>query len=140
MKKIKVWFRRKYLFWKYKHNKGTGKVIVTKQEDRQLGLTTMMINDCLNRRCMLFVPNEMAKKRTYEEIYNMINSPTMTSSIDPNDYLITPNDINRGKLRGVRNTKIIIDNQCTYKDVTTLYDQGLGHSIENGFIYCPFIA
>jgi hypothetical protein len=140
VKKIKVWFRRKYLFWRYKHNKGTGKVIVTKQEDRQLGLTTMMINDCLNRRYMLFVPNEIAKKQMYEEIYSMVNSPTMTSSIDPNDYLITRNDINRGKLRGVRNVKLLIDNQCTYKDVVTLYDQGLGHNIENGFIYCPFVA
>lgn len=138
--KIKKWLRKKYIYWKYKHNWNTGKVILLKEGDRQLGLTTMMINDCLNKRCMLFVPNEIAKKRVYEEIYNMFNSPIMTSLIDPNDYLITLNDINRGKLRGVRNVKILVDNQCTYRDVIKLYEQGLGHSIKNGFIYLDIVA
>lgn len=137
--KIKKWFRKKYLYWKYKHNWNTGKVIVLKEKDRQLGLTTMMINDCLNKRCMLFVHSESAKRRIYEEIYNMFNSPIMTSSINPNDYIVTLNDINCGKLRGKGNIKILIDNQCTYNDVIKLHDQGLGHRIANGFI-CMYMA
>lgn len=138
--KIRKWFRKKCLYWKYKRNWNTGKVIVLKEKDRQLGLTTMMINDCLNKKCMLFVHSEAAKRRVYEEIYNMFNSPIMTSSINPNDYIITLNDINRGKLRGIGNVKIIVDNQCTYNDVAKLYDQGLRHRIANGFVYLDIVA
>lgn len=137
--KIRKWFRKKYLYWKYKRNWNTGKVIVLKEKDRQLGLTTMMINDCLNKRCMLFVHSESAKRRIYEEIYNM-NNPIITSSINQDDYIVTLNDISRGKLRGIGNVKIIIDNQCTYSDVVKLYDQGLGHRIANGFIYLDIAA
>lgn len=45
---IKKWIRKKYIFWKYKHNWNTGKVIILKEGDRQLGLTTMMLEDYLN--------------------------------------------------------------------------------------------
>ena len=140
MQKFKRWIRRKYLFWKYKHNYNTGMVIVSKLGDRGLGLTTMMLEDCLRKNCMLLVPNAVTKCRMFDEIDKMVNSPTCTSSIDPNDYLITPTEIANGKLQGRHNARIIIDNQCTYRDFTTIRDNGYEHSIVNGFIYIPFAA
>ena len=140
MQKFKRWIRRKYLFWKYKHNYNTGMVIVSKLGDLGLGLTTMMLEDCLRKNCMLLVPNAVAKYRICEMIYNMVNSPTCTSSIDPNDYVVTPTEIANGKLQGRHNVKIIIDNQCTYHDFTSVRNSGYEHSILNGFVYIPFAA
>ena len=68
MQKIKILFRRKYLFWKYKHNNNTGKVIITKEKDRQLGLTTLMLNDCIKNGYVLLVPNQIDKKRLAYEL------------------------------------------------------------------------
>lgn len=136
--KIKRWLRRKYFLWKYKHNYGTGKLIITKPGDRQLGLTTMMLEDCIRRNYKLYVPTRMAKEILAKEIYDMYNSPTLTSSINPYDYLVTPADISSNKLRGFGNVKIIVDNQCRYENLKTIYDNG--YSIENGFIFCSFAA
>lgn len=137
MHKIKVWFRRKYLFWKYKHNYGTGKVIITKESDRQLGLTTMMIEDCLNRNCRLFVSNEIAKEHIVRELHKRVNGSCFTTSINLYDYVISVHDIVMGKFRGQRNVKIIIDNQCKFKDVERVIDD-TNYAIVNGFMYCGY--
>lgn len=135
--KIKRWLRRKYLFWKYKHNYGTGKLIITKEHDRQLGLTTMMIEDCLNRNCRLFVPDEITKERIITELHKRVNGSCFTTSINPYDYVISVNDIVNGKFRGQRNMKIIIDNKCKFKDVVRVIDD-TNYAIVNGFMYCGY--
>lgn len=136
--KIKKWFRKKYLYWKYKHNWNTGKVVILKDGDRQLGLTTMILEDCLKNDCVLLVPTETYKKDLAHEIYKRGQLgflPSITEKEAYEKYLISSRDIKMGKLRG-RQLKIITDNYCWDWDEIAY----LRPYIVNGFLYLDIAA
>lgn len=136
--KIKKWLRKKHIYWKYKHNWNTGKVVLLKAGDRQLGLTTMMLKDCLKNDCVLLVPTETHKKNMAHEIYlrgQLGFLPAVTEHEAYQKYLLSHNDIIRGKHIGKR-LKIIVDNHCW--DWDDLYY--IRPHIVNGFIYLDIIA
>ena len=136
--KIKKWIRKKYIYWKYKHNWDTGKVVILKEGDRQLGLTTMMLEDCLNKGCVLLVPTENHKKNLAHEIYKRGQLgflPAITEQEAYEKYLISSKDIQMGKLRG-RRLKIITDNYCWDFDEISY----LRPYIVNGFLYIDVAA
>lgn len=136
--KIKKWLRKKYIYWKYKHNWNTGKVVILKEGDRQLGLTTMMIEDCLKNDCVLLVPTETYKKNMAHEIYKRGQLgflPVITEKEAYEKYLISSNDIKMGKHRGKR-LKIITDNYCWDWDEIAY----LRPYIINGFLYLDIAA
>ena len=135
--KIKKWFRKKYLYWKYKHNWNTGKLIVLKEGDRQLGLTTMMIKDCFKNDYVLLVPTETAKKNMAYKIYRdgqLGVLPSITKK-EAYKYLMSFDDILMGRHRGKR-LKIIVDNHCwEWKDLYSIRPY-----IVNGFVYIGIAA
>lgn len=116
---IKKHLKRNYLFWKYKRNKGSGKLLIQKESDRQLGLTTMMIEDCLKNDYWLYVP-------TMKDRYNLSNDIAKT---------LCPLD----NLQGKKDLNIIVDNHCSFEDVRKLLNKkGYGRvNIINGFVYEP---
>ena len=131
--KIKKWLRKKYIYWKYKNNWNTGKVVILKEEDRQLGLTTMMIEDCFKNDCVLLVPTEKHKRYLAHEIYirgQLGFLPTITEKEAYEKYLISSNDIKIGRHMGKR-LKIIADNHCWDWDEISC----LRPYIVNGFLY-----
>lgn len=135
---IKKWIRKKYIFWKYKHNWNTGKVIILKEGDRQLGLTTMMLEDCLKNDYVLLVPTETHKKNMAHEIYKCGQLgflPAITEKGAYEKYLISSNDITMGKHRGKR-LKIITDTYCWDWDEIAC----LRPHIVNGFLYLDIAA
>ena len=132
MQKIKIWFRRKYLFWKYKHNNNTGKVIITKEKDRKLGLTTLMLNDCIKNGYVLLVPNQIDKKRL---AYKLCAKEHMMLR-DAEQYLMCPSDNTRAFHRDL---KIVVDNHCSFGDISEVMATTMG-KIVNGFVYCPYAA
>lgn len=136
--KIKKWLRKKYIYWKYKHNWNTGKVILLKEGDRQFGLTTMMIEDCLKNGCVLLVPTETHKRNMAHEIYKRGQLgflPAVTEREAYDNYLLSHADIINGKHRA-RRLKIIVDNHCW--DWDDLYH--IRPHIVNGFIYLDIMA
>ena len=136
--KIKKWLRKKYIYWKYKHNWNTGKVIILKEEDRQLGLTTMMLKDCLNNGYVLLVPTETHKKKLAYDIYlrgQLGFLPAITEREAYEKYLISSNDITSGKHIGKR-LKIITDNYCWDWDEIAC----LRPYIVNGFLHIDVAA
>lgn len=136
--KIKKWFRKKYIYWKYKHNWNTGKVVILKEGDRQLGLTTMMLEDCLKNDCVLLVPTEKYKKNLAHEIYKRGQLgflPAITEQEAYEKYLISTNDITMGRHLGKR-LKIIADNYCW--DWEDLYY--IRPYLVNGFLYLNIAA
>lgn len=138
MMKIKKWIRKKYIYWKYNHNWDTGKVVVLKEGDRQLGLTTMMIKDCLYKDCVLLVPTEKHKRDMAHEIYlrgQLGFLPVVTEREAYEKYLISSNDIKKGRHRG-RRLKIIADNYCWDWDEIAY----LRPYIVNGFLYLDIMA
>lgn len=126
------------MFWKYKHNKNSGKLIVAKEDDRHFGLTTMMINDCLSSGCKLYVPNERAKRYIVNTINEMLYSPYFTTTINPYNYVVTHNDLSPKSFKENSSVNVIVDNQCTPFDVETLLK--FGCNIVNGFVYCRFVS
>lgn len=136
--KIKQWFRKKYIYWKYKHNWNTGKLVILKEEDRHLGLTTMMIKDCFKKNYALLVPTEIHKKNMASEIYKLGQLgvlPTITERDAYEQYLVTPNEIQIGKRIG-KPLKVIVDNCCWDWDDIKL----LRPYITNGFLHLNIAA
>lgn len=135
--KIKKWFRKKYIYWKYKHNWNTSKVIILKEEDRQFGLTTMMLKDCFKKNCALLVPTEMHKRSVARDIYRLGQLgvlPAITEQEAYKQYLVTPNDIQIERYRG-KPLKVLVDNHCWDWDEI----KPLRSYIANGFL-CLNIA
>ena len=119
--RIKRYLRRNYLLWKYKRNKGSGKLLIQKESDRGLGLTTMMINDCSVNNYYLYVPTLKDKQNLFYETENEIN-------------ILCSSD----NLYGKRNLNIVIDNRCSFEDVRRLLRYGHNTiNIVNGFVYEP---
>lgn len=138
--KIKKWFRRKYIYWKYKHNWNTGKLIILKAEDRQLGLTTMMIKDCIEKDYILLVANETIKRNIVYEIFKhgqLGFLPAITEKEFYNKYLSSLNDIINNKHRG-KYRRFIVDNSCYGDDLEVLH--AIRPDIKNGFIYLDIAA
>lgn len=136
--KIKKWLRKKYIYWKYKHNWNTGKVVILKKDDRHLGLTTMMLEDCLKNDCVLLVPTAAHKKDLAHEIYKRGQLgliPAITYKEAYEKYLLSIDDIRMNKHRGKR-LKIIVDNHCW--DWEDLYH--ICPYIVNGFLYLDIAA
>ena len=134
------WFRKKYLVLKYKRNWNTGKVIMLKEKDRAYGLTTMMLNDCVTRSFMLFVPNEIDKRRLVNEICEMgkIGNIQTITECEACRYILSRDDVIRYGHYGRNIHRVIVDNHCTYKDIETLKDSNL--YIANGFITDKWIC
>lgn len=138
--KIKQWFRKKYIYWKYKHNWGTGKLILLKEGDRYLGLTTMMIKDCIAKNCILLVNSESTKKCIVYDIFRLGKLgviPAMTEEEFSEQYLLSLNDIELDRHRG-QFRQFIVDNSCCDDDLKTLYH--IRPDIKNGFIYMSIAA
>ena len=117
MKRLKRFFRRKYLFWKYKRNKNSGKLLIQKPNDRQIGLTTMMINDCIKNNYTLYVPT-LRYKNYIKSLYDV--------------NILTPLD----KLNTARDVNVVVDNSCLFEDVRYLCKSKA--KIINGFVHEPF--
>lgn len=136
--KIKKWFRKRYLIWKYKHNWNTGKVIVLKREDIQLGLTTMMIKDCLEKGYVLLVDTDSTKRCMAHEMY-LCGQLKLSHPITEHDaykyHLMSLNDIKKNKHIGL-GIKLVVDNSC--RDLDAL--DYLYPYIVNGFVYVPIAA
>lgn len=138
--KIKKWIRKKYIYWKYKHNWNTGKLIVLKEDDRNLGLTTMMMKDCLEKGCVLLVNGNPAKKYMAHEIYmrgQLGFLPPITEQEAYQNYVLSLNDIKKDKHKA-RKLKLIVDNSCHDFDLDTLYYAS--SYIVNGFVYSNIAA
>lgn len=122
---IKIFIRRQYMFFKYKLNKNSGKLIVQKVSDRGLGLTTMMLKDCIKNNYSLFVRTKRDKEAVLETVYKL------NYTVD----VLCPSD----ELLGRRNLNIVIDNHCRFEDVHNLLNSyGYGRiNIVNGFVYEP---
>lgn len=136
--KIKKWIRKKYVYWKYKHNWNTGKVVILKEGDRQFELTTMMLKDCFKNDCVLLVPTETHKRNMAHEIYirgQLGFLPSVTEKESYEKYLISSHDIQIGRHRG-KQLKIITDNHCW--DWEDLYR--IRPYIANGFLYLNIAA
>jgi len=128
--KIKRWIRKYYLFWRYKHNYFSNKMIVVTDKDRRLGLTTMLAKECIKNKYVLLVPTIAAKRHITEELHSM--------GIDTNKLVIVTNsEINKGLYRGIR-LKVVLDNSCTIEELwkTSLNKE----EIVNGFVYCPGVT
>ena len=135
---FKRWIRKKYLICKYKHNWNTGKVIVLKEEDRNLGLTTMMIKDCLEKDYVLLVNTDSVKRYMAHEMY-LCGQLRLSYPVTEHDaykyHLMSLSDIKRNKHIGL-GVKLIVDNSCRDLDVlNALYPY-----IANGFAYVPIAA
>lgn len=133
---IKKSLRRKYLFWKYKHNYNNDRLIITTQEDRGLGLTTMMLEDCLRNNYVLIVKNEIKRKFLSHEIYKRGQLgllPSVTEYKAYSDYLTTIQEIKINSRGRNKSISYIVDNNCDYDDVKTLFS--LPIKIINGFMY-----
>ena len=138
---FKRWFRKKYIIWKYKHNWNSTKLVVLKENDRQYGLTYMLMKDCLEKGYMLFVRTELEKKRLAHEMYKCGQlgfMPVVTEQDAYEKYLLSVNDIRYGRCRGKRDLKVVVDNACNYDDVKLLHDERI--QIVNGFIYVHIAA
>lgn len=136
--KIKRKIRKKYLVWKYNHNWNTGKVVILKDGDRQLGLTTMIIRDCIVNNYKLFVKTDELKRSMAYEMYKLGQlgfAPPITEYEAYEKYLMSPYDVKRNKLRGTRE-KLIVDNSCSNLEELH-YIQPY---IVNGFIYIDIAA
>lgn len=136
--KIKKWFRKRYLIWKYKHNWNTGKVIVLTSEDRQLGLTTMMIKDCLEKGYVLLVNTNSDKWNMAHEMYlcgQLMFSHPITEANAYKYCLMSLDDVKNNKHIGL-GIKLIVDNSCHDLDALSY----LHPYIANGFIYVPIAA
>lgn len=139
--KFKLWIRKKYILWKYKHNWNSTKLVVLKESDRQYGLTHMLMKDCLENGCTLFVRTETEKKRLAHEMYKCGQlgfMPAITEHEAYAKYLLSANDVRCGKHHGRRDLKILVDNSCSYDEVKLLYDEWL--QVVNGFIYVYMAA
>ena len=138
--KLKKWIRKEYLFWKYKHNWNTHRLIVLNENDRRYGLTFMMIKDCLEKKCVLFV-RDYHEKHMFAQImceYSQLGLiPFITEREAFDKYLMCPSDISCHKHLGRRDLKFIVDNSCGYNDVMILYRECL--NIVNGFV-CIYVA
>lgn len=137
MNKIQRWLHRHYLFWRYKHNYKTGRVILTTTEDRGMGLTTMMIKDCVKRGYKLYVPTLQDKRNMAEIVYKMgkqFSIKEMTIPTILEDYLLCERDLGRG----IRYHNIIVDNHCTDNDLKIINNSG-DCFIQNGFVYSPYV-
>ena len=136
--KIKKWIRKKYIYWKYKHNWNTGKLVILKEGDRQFGLTTMILEDCLKNDCVLLVSTEAYKKDLAHEIYKRGQLgllPAITEKEAYEKYLLSINDVKMDKHRG-RRLKIIVDNCCwDWDEIARLRPY-----IVNGFLYLNIAA
>ena len=125
VKSIRVFSRRKYLFLKYKLNKNSGKLLIQKESDRQLGLTTMMIKDCVKNDYYLLVPNLQDKYIIFK----------VANALGYKVNVLIPSDILSNKLRGTR-INVVVDNHCSFADIHELLCKS--HiNIVNGFVYEP---
>ena len=119
--RINKYLRKKYLFWRYKLNKNSGKLLIQKDIDRGLGLTTMMADDCIENGYYLYVPTIKHKYDLSHLTHNDVNI------LCPSDNLYEVKDLN-----------VIIDNHCTFEDVRKLLnDYNCKINIVNGFVYEP---
>lgn len=121
---IRMFFRRQYLFLRYKLNKNSGRLLIQRISDRGLGLTTMMLKDCIKNNYCLFVRTQKDKKAVLETI-NKLNYKL--DVLCPSDNLIG------------RRVNVVIDNHCSFEDVHNLLNTyGYGRvNIVNGFVYEP---
>ena len=118
--------KRSYMFFRYKLNKGSGKLLIQRKNTRGLGLTTMMIKDCKKNGYYLFVPSLRDKY--------VISK--MTSVLGYDIKVLVPTD----DLHGKKDLNVIIDNHCSFADVHKwLNDNGNQGRINivNGFVYEP---
>lgn len=142
--KIKRWFRKKQLFYKYNHNYESEKLIVVTDDDRCLGLTLMMMEDCLLRGYRLYVRNMRTKENFAKDMYKYCQlglfpqCPSVSASVAFNNYLLCPEDLKNVKYKGFATTEVIVDNSCTVFEVNELFGlEPYGVKIINGFIYVP---
>ena len=103
-----------------------------KEKDRQLGLTTLMLNDCIKNGYVLLVPNQIGKKRL---AYELCTKEHMMLR-DAEQYLMCPSDNTRAFHRDL---KIVVDNHCSFGDISEVMATTMG-KIVNGFVYCPYAA
>jgi hypothetical protein len=150
--KIKKWIRTNYLKLRYKLNWNTGNVILLKQNDRRMGLTTIMFGDCLANDYKLYVPNQEIKKAIIYNLYitnnvhGLFKDDEFNSTRSAyNKYIsmfICPNDIRHGEYKGKGLIKVIIDNSCGIEALQVLYDAEFYSTdieIINGFVYAPYL-
>ena len=132
VKKIKRWFRKKYIIYRYKHNHNSGKVIYLNPTDRQLGLTTMLIKDAIKYKVPILVPTFSEKDRICHEIYRMGQLGLVDSITEEyakkNLTVALFEDLREGKI-----TKILVDNQCSEWDLETFILKN-PVTIVNGFV------
>lgn len=116
---IKRFFKRMHLSWKYKRNKGSGKLLIQREKDRRIGLTTMMIKDCKKNDYYLYVPTQFSKNRLKRETNDEVK-------------ILCPLD----NFNGRKNLNVVIDNNCSFEDVDRLFNNAYGRiNIVNGFVY-----
>lgn len=122
--KIKMSLRRQYLFIKYKLNKNSGKLLIQKESDRGLGLTTMMLRDCIKNGYCLYVRSNRDRTAILETVNKL------GYELD----ILCPFD----NITGKKDLNVVIDNHCSFGDVHTLLSVGYGRvNIVNGFVYEP---
>lgn len=140
--KMKRWIRKKRLFHKYNHNYESQRLIVTSTSDRCLGLTTMMMEDCLLRGCRLYVSDIRTKENFSRDISKYCQlglfpqCPTLAAYQAFDDYLLCPEDLHQNRFKSRRNIEVIVDNSCTVDNVEELLGAH-NVSILNGFVYVP---
>ena len=138
MNKIKRWFRRKYILYKYRRNYKSGKLIYLKSSDRQFGLTTELIKESVKKDIPILVHNNIARRHIVHEIYKMGQLsliPSVTEQYAMDNLVITPVT----NLRGRRISWILVDNGCTESDVVKLLDD-YPVAILNGYITSYLMA
>lgn len=139
---IKKCIRRLFMKVKYKLNLHSRKLIVCTDKDRQIGLSTMIIEDAFYREIKIYVPNSAMRHILTEKLYMKMNhlekKPGKYSmEYIYNHYFITPDDIRNGIHRGQTAIKILVDNACTHEDIHVLLESE-SFMIENGFVYVPY--
>lgn len=108
-----------YRFRKIDHG-----VILLKSSDRQLGLSTFLMNYCIENDCKLYAPGRVGRNIATD--FYMQRKHIGADCPEPNSLLsryIICSDIS--DLRSLsRDTYILLDNSCTPKDLGRVHDYG----------------
>ena len=144
--RFKRWIRKKYLILKYELNWNLGEVVTIHANDKLLGLSYLMVDDCIYNNYKLFVPTEAVVDYFLLYIYNKISNSEIFLQKEISyqdvqliyrDYFITPMDIRFGKYKGKGKIKVIVDDSCSKLDLKLIKEASCDYpeiEIVNGFV------
>lgn len=115
--------------------------LTNKRRTRGIGLTTMMVKDCIANNYKLYIGHNNRCLPFYVMMFQKVLAETQHEFAEyhpkqiEQKFILTANDLKRCSYAERQDLIVVVDNICTLSDLDPLFSAHV--YIANGFVDCP---